>query len=347
MALFLKINRTYLDQKNLDQKKEFKSFISTLFNWRPDSYIIPPVSKNSNEKENPSIIKSPTTSQINKILINRSIIIIVKYLFLELGVFTLLILTNYKVEIPEKAYQIRLIEFFTNGILPFTISSMGLYLNFKGVIYLWLSLNYDVITFIVAIIYRFIFCKSILIQSGILTPSEYASLEEWIITFLFNTKHLFNAPLISSSPREFWSIRWHLLLNESLKELGYLPINNLFSTIFSKKIANIMGVLGSFGISGLIHEYYLITNFNIWTGEHFFFFMTHGIIFILWEIIFNNNNNNNKSKNEDTMIGKFLKWILFLIIHLILLPALIEPSIRKLDFSDMSSSISKLFVKEL
>ncbi|PKC74062.1 hypothetical protein RhiirA1_450445 [Rhizophagus irregularis] len=347
MALFLKINRTYLDQKNLDQKKEFKSFISTLFNWRPDSYIIPPVSKNSNEKENPSIIKSPTTSQINKILINRSIIIIVKYLFLELGFFTLLILTNYKVEIPEKAYQIRLIEFFTNGILPFTISSMGLYLNFKGVIYLWLSLNYDVITFIVAIIYRFIFCKSILIQSGILTPSEYASLEEWIITFLFNTKHLFNAPLISSSPREFWSIRWHLLLNESLKELGYLPINNLFSTIFSKKIANIMGVLGSFGISGLIHEYYLITNFNIWTGEHFFFFMTHGIIFILWEIIFNNNNNNNKSKNEDTMIGKFLKWILFLIIHLILLPALIEPSIRKLDFSDMSSSISKLFVKEL
>ncbi|GBC43898.2 uncharacterized protein OCT59_014865 [Rhizophagus irregularis] len=51
MLLFLKFNRTsYLDQKNLDQKKEFKSYISTLFNWCPNPYIIPPVSKNSDEK---------------------------------------------------------------------------------------------------------------------------------------------------------------------------------------------------------------------------------------------------------------------------------------------------------
>ncbi|PKK62410.1 hypothetical protein RhiirC2_759619, partial [Rhizophagus irregularis] len=233
MLLFLKFNRTsYLDQKNLDQKKEFKSYISTLFNWRPNPYIY-----------NPS-------------------------------------------------------KFFTNGIPPFTISSTILYLNFLGIMYLWLSLNYDIKND----------HNSILIRSGILTPSVYVSIKEWIITFLFNTKHLFSEPFISSSPRDFW------------------------------KIANIMGVLSAFGISASLHEYLIIANAYTWTGEHFFFFMTHGVIFILWEVVFISN----KSKNENTMIEKFLKWVLFLIINLILLPALIEPSMRNFDFSDISS-ISKNF----
>jgi hypothetical protein len=86
---------------------------------------------------------------------------------------------------------------------------MKLYLNFLGIVYLWLSLNFDVVTIIFVIIFRFFFhstpeknnYKSILIQSGLLTPSEYVSLKEWIITFLFNTKHLFDVPFISSSPR--------------------------------------------------------------------------------------------------------------------------------------------------
>ncbi|PKC05261.1 hypothetical protein RhiirA5_421125 [Rhizophagus irregularis] len=346
MLLFLKFNRLYLDQKNLDQKKGFKSYISTLFNWRFNSYIIPPVSKNSNEKENPLIIKSPTTSQINKKLINRSLIVIAKYLIFEFCIFTLLISANYKTEIPKKAYQIRLIEFVTSGIPPFTISSLRLYLNFLGVIYLWLSLNYDIITIIAAIILRFIFHftsekndrKSILIQYGILTPPVYVSIKEWLITFLFNTRHLFSVPFISSSPRDFWSTRWQLLLNESFKELGYLPVKNLFIPIFSRKISNIMGVLGAFGVSALLHEYIIIANFNIWTGEQFFFFMAHGVIFILWEAIFN-------SKNKDMIIEKFLKWFLLLIINLILLPALVEPSIRNINFSDIST-ISKHFLKD-
>ncbi|UZO13308.1 uncharacterized protein OCT59_004811 [Rhizophagus irregularis] len=36
-----------------------------------------------------------------------------------------------------------------------------------------------------------------------------------------------------------------------------------------------MGVLGAFAISSLIHEYLVIANFNIWTGEQSFFFMIH------------------------------------------------------------------------
>ncbi|GBB92943.1 hypothetical protein RclHR1_02090007 [Rhizophagus clarus] len=344
MFLFLKFNRVYLNQKNSEQNKEFKSYILTFFNWRPNSYIIPPI---ANEKENLSINNnSPTTSQINKKLINRLMIFIAKYLIFEFSIFTLIISTKCKLEVSEKAYQIRLVEFITSGIPPFTLSSMRLYLNFIGIMYLWLSLNYDFITIIVSIIFRFFFhstpennnYKSILIQSGLLTPSEYVSLKEWIITFLFNTKHLFSEPWMSSSPRDFWSTRWQLLINEGLKELGYYPVKNLFTPIFSKKIANIMGVLGAFGVSALLHEYLIIANFNVWTGEQFFFFMMHGVIFILWEAIFNN-------KSEDTKITKFLKWFLLLNINLILLPGLIEPSLRNFKFSDISS-VSSYFAKE-
>ncbi|CAB5189214.1 unnamed protein product [Rhizophagus irregularis] len=48
MFLFLKFHRTYKNPKNL---KEFKSYLWSLFNWRFDSYLIPPNSENSNEKE--------------------------------------------------------------------------------------------------------------------------------------------------------------------------------------------------------------------------------------------------------------------------------------------------------
>jgi hypothetical protein len=61
-------------------------------------------------------------------------------------------------------------------------------------------------------------------------------------------------------------------------------------------------------------EYLIIGDFNIWTGEEFFFFMSQGVIFILWEAVFSN-----KSKNEDTNIKRFLKWVLLLIINLIFL----------------------------
>src|SRR4051794_16006334 len=87
MFMFLKFNRIYLNQKKSDQKKEFKPYLWTLFNWRFNSYIIPPRSENSNEKENPLIIKSPTTSQINNKLISRLIISIAKWLIYELAFF--------------------------------------------------------------------------------------------------------------------------------------------------------------------------------------------------------------------------------------------------------------------
>src|SRR5581483_4104363 len=130
MGLFLKFNRTYLNKKQSDQKGEFKSYLWTLFNFRFNSYIIPPNSQNSDEKVNP---KSPTTSQINEKLIRNFIVIVAKWLIYEL---TLFISIKYAIEVPEKVYHVRLLELITKQIFPVTMSSMLRYLNFIVFIYM-------------------------------------------------------------------------------------------------------------------------------------------------------------------------------------------------------------------
>ncbi|EXX52283.1 hypothetical protein RirG_254310 [Rhizophagus irregularis DAOM 197198w] len=307
MLLFLKLNRSYNNPKN---QKEFKSYLWSLFNWRFDSYIISPKS------DDPLIIKSPTTSQINGKLISRFIIAFVKWLIYELISF---FSHKYVVEIPEKAYQVRLIEFITKGIPAITMSSISHYLNITLSIYLLLSLLYDVFTITNTIFFRLFFHstsennnhKSILIKSGFLTPSEYVSLKEWMITFVFNTKHLFNEPWIASSPRDFWSTRWQLMFSEIFKELGYLPVRNFLSSFVPRKFANMMGVLGALCFSSLFHEYLIIGQFNIWTGEHFFFFMIHGVIMILWEAVFGYEKKNEITKSFiEPMIRKRENFLL-------------------------------------
>ncbi|CAB5212280.1 unnamed protein product [Rhizophagus irregularis] len=56
---------------------------------------------------------------------------------------------------------------------------------------------------------------------------------------------------------DFWSTHWQLLTSLNI-ELGY------FIYLF-KYFANIMDVLGAFGVSALLREYLIIANFNIWT----------------------------------------------------------------------------------
>ncbi|CAI2176518.1 19672_t:CDS:1 [Funneliformis geosporum] len=344
MFLFLKYNRSYLNQEGSNQKEEFNSLLWKIFNSRFNSYINPPKKEISNEKGNSLIITSPTTSQINKMIIYRTLITFTKCLILELAIF---ISKRYTMVIPEKPYQLRLLEFFTKGIPAVTMLSILQYSNFLLCVYLMLSVyTYDIYTIISATFYRLflhssseeIYYKPILIKSGLLTPSEYVSLKEWMITLLFNTKHLFSEPWMASSPRDFWSARWQLMINESFKELGFLPVKNVFAPFVPKKFANMMGVLGAFGVSALLHEYLIIGQFDLWTGEHTFFFMIHGVIFILWEAIFGREN-----KFENSKTKRFLKWFLLLILNLSVLPAFIEPLRRRPEIFEIPSYFAKYY----
>ncbi|CAJ0840985.1 9137_t:CDS:2 [Entrophospora sp. SA101] len=93
---------------------------------------------------------------------------------------------------------------------------------------------------------------------------------------------MFDQPYLSSSPRDFWSNRWHQLIHESFVELAYKPSK---SHLKPNILGEIIGVLGSFFISAAIHEYINYTTFGVSYGEHFGFFLFHGIIFLVWDLL--------------------------------------------------------------
>ncbi|CAG8795057.1 42357_t:CDS:2, partial [Gigaspora margarita] len=83
--------------------------------------------------------------------------------------------------------------------------------------------------------------------------STTRKVKEWLILLLFYTKDPMNLPFMSTSPRDFWSKRWHIVLREIFLDLGYVPVKNLFSK--HKKIGKVFGTLSAFFVSGLLHEH--------------------------------------------------------------------------------------------
>ncbi|CAG8713240.1 18260_t:CDS:1, partial [Cetraspora pellucida] len=88
---------------------------------------------------------------------------------------------------------------------------------------------------------------------------------------------------MSTSPRDFWSKRWHSVLREIFLYLGYVPTKKLFGS--HKKIGSIFGTFSAFFVSGLLHEYIVYCMWGARPGEQMIFFLFHSILFILWEIV--------------------------------------------------------------
>ncbi|CAB4400810.1 unnamed protein product [Rhizophagus irregularis] len=333
MSLFIKYNRKYLPDTKINQQKEFTPYILTLNSWRHDSDI-----------ESKTEIEEPTMKQVDEKTKSRVLVFIWKLMIYEAVLY---LFANFPQKVPERAYQIRMIEYFTKGIPIFTFTAASLfhYVSFFIFFFLYLSFHYDIIVLFSLLALRCMITsqsstpeKHILVKSGLLTPIQFSLLKNYFITYTFNTKHCFDNPWISKNPREVWSSRWHTMFAETFKELGYLPFRNLCISlgITSRKFCNAMGVLGAFFISSLLHEYYILGMFNMITGEHLFFFMSHGLIMIVWELVFT-------SEREDKMkaekegynfrkyAGVFLKWLLMLVVYIMIIPAFAEPMIRRMD----------------
>jgi hypothetical protein len=154
--------------------------------------------------------------------------------------------------------------------------------------------------------------------------------------------------LFAEGPRDFWSLRWHSMFNESFKELGYYPLRNLCINlrITSRKFCNDMGILGAYLISSFLHEYFIIGMFNMITGEHLVFFLLNGLIMIVWERVFTSERENKMKESKEEAYdfkkyaGVYLKRLLWLAIFLLILPALSEPMLRRIDLWIIPSFIT-------
>jgi len=67
---------------------------------------------------------------------------------------------------------------------------------------------------------------------------------------------LMNAPYLATSLHSFWALHWHSLFRPPFLAVGFQPLHGLVSRYLgmSKDLANAAGVMGTFAVSGWMHE---------------------------------------------------------------------------------------------
>ncbi|XP_024025812.1 acyl-CoA--sterol O-acyltransferase 1-like [Morus notabilis] len=87
----------------------------------------------------------------------------------------------------------------------------------------------------------------------------------------------FNEPYLSSSLQDFWGRRWNLMVGRALRPAVYEPTLGLWAGLVGRKWAPIPAVLGTFAVSGLMHELIFYYWARVWpTWEVTRFFLLHG-----------------------------------------------------------------------
>ncbi|KAJ4836658.1 hypothetical protein Tsubulata_041989, partial [Turnera subulata] len=88
----------------------------------------------------------------------------------------------------------------------------------------------------------------------------------------------FNEPYLSTSLQDFWGRRWNLMVTSILRPSVYEPIHNLATASIGSKQAQILAVLATFPVSGLMHEFMFYCMGHEWpTWEVTSFFCLHGL----------------------------------------------------------------------
>ncbi|RIB11875.1 hypothetical protein C2G38_2249858 [Gigaspora rosea] len=318
------------------QKFEFNSFFSMLFNWRPDALEI---DRSERKYIDQVTLKNYFVNQGKRVAIT-----ILKLLVFE---FLLAWVEAYKPIIPDRIYLLRFIDYLLKGnpfITPF-------YLFYHYVlavnVYIYISLVYDLFV----LFFGLFLLPLLLLQTNQLSQdsvyksskSQYQStqstnlsttrkVKEWLILLLFYTKDPMNLPFMSTSPRDFWSKRWHIVLREIFLDLGYVPVKNLFGK--HKKIGKVFGTLSAFFVSGLLHEHIVYCMWGTRPGEQMFFFLFHGLLLILWEFVEGLLVGNKMIMHEvkDSWGIWLFKLVLFNTFGIFSIPSFMEPYLREDSF---------------
>ncbi|CAI2179368.1 3478_t:CDS:1 [Funneliformis geosporum] len=277
-------------KSNIKEDKHVDSFGRNLFYWRQNVTFEP----------KPSNI--PTKEQINENLLSRVSIIMFKWILFELS---FKYVDKFCYNVPNEIYFLRLFKWlFMSGNPPLSIIQFIHCMISCFLVYVYLSLNYDIVLLISSLILKYFSNKNLLTEKQII-------IREWCTSLIFHTRHIFYYPYFSISPRDLWNFRWQGVFNESFKELGYSPVRSITNS-------HALGVLGAFIISGILHEYTLLVQMNIISGEHMLFFLFHGFMLLLWEPVIH------LTKNSLVIYKKVFMWMIWMIIACASVPSFVE-----------------------
>lgn len=92
----------------------------------------------------------------------------------------------------------------------------------------------------------------------------------------------FDEPYLSASLQEFWGRRWNIMVTRILRPTVYEPVLHFSTPITGRKWASMPAVMGTFLVSGLMHElifFYLGRRRP--SGEITLFFVLHGVCLVV------------------------------------------------------------------
>ncbi|KAK2639860.1 hypothetical protein Ddye_027655 [Dipteronia dyeriana] len=97
----------------------------------------------------------------------------------------------------------------------------------------------------------------------------------------FELEPQFNEPYLTTSLQDFWGSRWNLMVTSILRPTVYYPVRRISMYIIGasrKDWAQLLGVVATFVVSGLMHEliYYYFARVHP-TWEVTWFFVLHGV----------------------------------------------------------------------
>ncbi|GBB83239.1 hypothetical protein RclHR1_00100043 [Rhizophagus clarus] len=295
-----------------EKEKQIGPFYLTMFYWRKPS-------KKTNKRQ------EMTIKNIYIYISQRIILIFFKWVLFEILYRWV---TNNIPEIPEGIYPVRIFNWITKGIpalTPFLIFYYGVITFFVTIM---LSIGYDLFLIINGILLRYLITLNEGEEFLFFEKQHTRHIKEWCISMMYDTNHMFIYPYLSTSPRDLWSFRWQLFLNGSFKELAYLPARNIFINK-SKKLGDAIGVLAAFTMSAILHEYIIFVFFNKCSGDNLFFFILHGIIFVIWEGVIGSTKETEEGFSEEKItMKKILRWSIMLMIILFTIPGFAEPYVR-------------------
>ncbi|KAL5699553.1 hypothetical protein ACHQM5_030436 [Ranunculus cassubicifolius] len=96
--------------------------------------------------------------------------------------------------------------------------------------------------------------------------------------FKFEIEPQFNDPYLTTSLQDFWGRRWNLMVTSILRPTVYIPTVGICTRVLGKNWAQLMGLVATFLVSGLMHElmyFYLSREKPTW--EVTWFFVLHGV----------------------------------------------------------------------
>ncbi|PWA77640.1 putative long-chain-alcohol O-fatty-acyltransferase 5 [Artemisia annua] len=99
-----------------------------------------------------------------------------------------------------------------------------------------------------------------------------------LIGYDFEIEPQFNEPYLASSLQDFWGRRWNRMASRILRPFFYDPVRVYWTPILGKLWGQMLGIVVTFVVSGLIHELMYAYVTCVWpTWEVTWFFVLHGV----------------------------------------------------------------------